>query len=142
VPEPGPPGEPERGLVERAEAACRAVDEHMERFQVGRALEAALELAAVANRYLDEREPWKAAKDAERAGTVPTTLYHCCETLRLLAHLLVPFLPATAAEIFARLGLADAPRPAAATRFGGLASGLATRKGEPLFPRVEPAEIA
>jgi len=138
VPEPGPPGEPERLLVAAAEAACRAVDEHMERFQVGRALEAALELAGAANRYLDEREPWKAAKDPARTATVPTTLYHCCETLRLVAHLLVPFLPATAGEIFARLGLAGAERPAVPTRFGGLASGLATRKGEALFPRVEP----
>ena len=139
VPEPRPGGAPEAGLVAAAEAACLAVDAHMETFQVGRALDAVLELAAATNRYLDEREPWKATKDPERAATVPTTLYHCCEALRIVAHLLVPFLPATASEIFSRLGLDGAPRPDAPTRFGGLPSGVATTKGDPLFPRVEKA---
>jgi len=137
VPEPGATSAPEAALVAAAKQASRAVADHMERFQVGRALDAALELAAASNRYLDEREPWKAAKDSERAASVPTTLYHCCEALRLVAHLLVPFLPATAKEIFSRLGLDGAPRPADPTRFGGLPAGVATRKGEALFPRLE-----
>jgi methionyl-tRNA synthetase len=142
VPEPGPTGEPEATLVAATDAACRTVADQMERFQVGRALDAILELAAATNRYLDVCEPWKAAKDAERQGSVPTTLHHCCEALRIVAHLLVPFLPATAKEIFSRLGLDGAPRPDSPTRFGGLSVGLATRKGDPLFPRVERAEPA
>lgn len=137
VPEPGETGEPEATLVAAADATCAAVPRHMERLEVGRALDAAMELAAASNRYLDEREPWKAAKDPERAASVPTTLYHCCEALRLVAHLLLPFLPTTAAEIFARLGLDGAARPEPATRFGGLPAGLATTKGAALFPRVE-----
>jgi len=140
VPEPGAAGEPEAQLVAAAETACQAVETQMADYQVGRALDAALELAAATNRYLDEREPWKAAKDPEREATVPTTLYHCCEALRLVAHLLLPFLPATAAEIFSRLGLDGAARPADPTAFGGLPAGLPTRKGDALFPRVERAE--
>jgi len=137
VPAPGPAGGPEATLVAAAEAACRSVDEHMDRLQVGRALDAALELAAAANRYLDEREPWKAAKDPERQASVPTALHHACEALRIVAHLLVPFLPTTAEEICSRLGLDGAPRPEVPTRFGSLPVGLETRKGAPLFPRVE-----
>jgi methionyl-tRNA synthetase len=140
VPESGPTGAPEATLVAAADSACAAVERHMETFQVGRALDAALELAAAANRYLEEREPWKAAKDPGRADTVPTTLHHCCEALRIVAHLLMPFLPGTAKEIFSRLGLDDAPRPDDPTRFGGLPTGLATTKGAALFPRVEPRE--
>jgi methionyl-tRNA synthetase len=137
VPEPGEAGEPEAVLRAAADTAVAAVTRHMARLEVGRALDAAMELAAASNRYLDEREPWKAAKDPMRAATVPTTLYHCCEALRLVAHLLVPFLPGTAMEIFARLGLAGSERPEPATRFGGLPAGLPTTKGDPLFPRVE-----
>lgn len=122
--------------MEAADGAVAAVDAHMERLEVGRALEAALDLAGAANRYLDEREPWKAAKDPARADTVPTTLYHCCEALRLAGHLLVPFLPATAAAIFSRLGMDGLPTPETPTRFGALPAGLSTTKGEPLFPRV------
>lgn len=138
VPEPGATGEPEALLRRAADGAVASVARHMERLEVGRALDAALELAAATNRYLDEREPWKAAKDPTRETTVPTTLYHCCEALRLVAHLLVPFLPHTAGEIFGRLGLRpDHARPEPATDFGGLPAGLSTRKGEALFPRVE-----
>jgi len=140
VPEPGPTGAPEAALVDAAAKACADVDAHMEALQVGRALDAALELAAAANRYLDEREPWKAAKDPAREATVPTALHHCCEALRIVAHLLAPFLPATAAEISSRLGLDGASRPEPPTRFGGLPAGLATTKGAALFPRVERAE--
>jgi len=109
----------------------------MARFQVGRAVDAALELAAATNRYLEEREPWKAAKDPDRSDEVRTALHHACEALRVTAHLLAPFLPTTAAEIFSRLGLGGTPRPDAPARFGGLPVGLATRKGDPLFPRVD-----
>ncbi len=142
VPEPGEAEAPEEGLRAAARAAGEAVANHMERLEVGRALDAAMELAAATNRYLDEREPWKAAKDPAREASVATTLYHCCEALRITAHLLVPFLPATAAEIFSRLGLESVARPKDALAFGGLASGLPTTKGAALFPRVEAVDAA
>jgi len=139
VPVPGAPGEAEALLKESAATSCQEVAFHMRRLAVGKALEAALSLAAATNRYLDEREPWKAAKDPERAASVPTTLYHCCCSLRILAHLLLPFLPDTAAEIFRRLGLEGVPTPLEPTRFDALSPGLSTTPGEPLFPRVEEA---
>jgi len=136
VPERGAGGAPETALAAAADGVVRSVADHMERLEVGRALDATLDLAGAANRYLDECEPWKAAKDPARADRVPTTLYHCCEALRLAGHLLVPFLPATAAEIFSRLGMDAVPTPETPTRFGSLPPGLATTKGPPLFPRV------
>jgi len=137
VPAPGETGESEARLVEAALRARDQVGAHMQRLQVGKALEAVLELAAAANRYLDEREPWKAAKDPERSASVPTTLYHGCCALRMLGHLLRPFLPDTAAEILRRLGLPDAATPEDPTRFHALPTGLTTIQGAPLFPRVE-----
>ena len=137
VPDGGTPAEAERTLAARAGAAAEAVEEHMEGLAVGQALAAILELAARTNRYLDEREPWKAAKDPLRSGSVPTTLRHCCEALYVVARLLEPFLPGTAREIAQRLGLEGLPGPGQAVRFGALPAGLPTRKGEALFPRLE-----
>jgi len=71
---------------------------------------------------------------------VRTTLYTCCEALRVTAVLLSPFMPETAAEIASRLGLegelAEARLPES-VGWGQIAVGRPTRKGKPLFPRIE-----
>ena len=58
----------------------------------------------------------------------------------MIALLLAAFLPETAAELLARLGLEGAlasARLPEALRWGGLRSGTPTRQGPPLFPRIE-----
>ncbi|MCA9510070.1 MAG: methionine--tRNA ligase [Myxococcota bacterium] len=142
VPTPGPAAAPERELEAAFADAARAVDEHLRATEPHRALEAVQRALDAGNRYLEQREPWKAAKDAARADEVRTTLYTACEALRIATLLLAPFVPRKAAELWHRLGQEGSPEDArlpAATRWGGLAPGAATTKGEPLFPRVEPA---
>jgi methionyl-tRNA synthetase len=93
-----------------------------------------------ANRYLEFREPWKAAKDPDLAERVRTTLFTCCEVLRIVSLLLYPVIPQKSKEIFERLGLEGGmenlrlPEDAA---WGRRLVGLPTIKGNPLFPRVE-----
>jgi methionyl-tRNA synthetase len=136
--------EDEERVVEAAAAeALRAVDEHMPKLQIHRALEAIFHLVDETNRYLELREPWKAAKDPALKDRVATTLYTCCEALRIAALLLAPFLPQKAGEILDRLGLDDAlehARLPADGAWGGISVGSETRKGEPLFPRIDPEE--
>ena len=136
--------EDEERVVEAAAAeALRAVDEHMPKLQIHRALEAIFHLVDETNRYLELREPWKAAKDPALKDRVATTLYTCCEALRIAALLLAPFLPQKAGEILDRLGLGDAlehARLPADGAWGGISVGAETRKGEPLFPRIDSEE--
>jgi methionyl-tRNA synthetase len=140
VPEVGVVEEPERDVEAAFAGAVAAVDRHMQTVEVHRALEAIFQAVDATNRYLELREPWKAAKDPAREATVPTTLHTCCEALRITALLLAPFLPETAAEIVRRLGiegaLDDAILPGAAA-WGGLPAGAETTVGKPLFPRIE-----
>ena len=95
------------------------------------------------NRYLEQRAPWKAAKEPGSEQQVATTLYTSCEALRCIALLIAPFLPETSAEILARLGipdaLADARLPGDVDHWGVLPAGAPTTRGKPLFPRVDPA---
>ena len=74
-----------------AAEAVTAVDGHMRAMEPQRALEAILRVVDTANRYLELREPWKAAKDPAREASVPTSLYTCCEALRIVAVLLAVF---------------------------------------------------
>ncbi len=140
VPEPGATDQAEDEVRSSLEEAVRRVDEHVRRTELHRALEVVFASVDATNRYLERREPWKAAKDPALSERVRTTLYTCCEALRIIALLLSPFLPEKSAEIFSRLGLGDAlatgrlPGDAA---WGQIPVGSTTVKGEPLFPRIE-----
>lgn len=140
VPEPGDAGDLEKEVQDACAEAVAATDRHVEAMEIHRALEAIFKAVDATNQYLEKREPWKAAKDPERAASVPTTLHTCCEAIRITALLLAPFLPETSAEILSRLGVPDALEGAvlpAAAAWGALPAGLETTKGAPLFPRVE-----
>ena len=141
VPEPGETGELEAGLAEATAEAADAADAAVRRLEVHRALEAIFRAVDAANRYLDTRAPWKAAKDPEREAEVRTTLYTVCQFLRGAALLLAPFLPETSATLLERLGIPDALAgarlPDDARRWDALAPGTPTQKGAALFPRIE-----
>jgi len=140
VPAPGDGGELEAGLRRVAEEAYESLDQHMRRCEPNRAIEAAFRVVDEANRYLERREPWKAAKDPALAEQVRTTLATCCEALRVSAILLSPFLPEATREILSRLGLADAlatARLPEAAAWGETLVGLETTVGPALFPRIE-----
>jgi methionyl-tRNA synthetase len=144
VPEPGEPGDLEREIQRAAPKTAEQVDRAIRRYEFHRALEAIFEFLDRVNRYLEVRAPWKAAKDADNAEQVATTLYTSCEALRVVALLIAPFLPDTAPEILARLGIPDALQkarlPDDAAAWGRLEPGTPTQKGAALFPRVELSE--
>jgi methionyl-tRNA synthetase len=144
VPEPGAGSEGEREIERAASQLAKTVDGHVRSCAVHRALEAIFGFLDLTNRYLEQRAPWKAARadDAASRELVATTLYTSCEALRVIAVLLSPFLPDTAPEILARLGIPDAlaaARLPEAVRWGALSPGTPTAKGPPLFPRIEDA---
>jgi len=142
VPEPGEAEAPERAVAAEAASAGESVDACLRRNEFHRALEAIFQLVDAVNRYLEERAPWKAGKDPSAARQTASTLYTSCEALRVIALLVAPFLPETAPELLARLGLEGALASARfpeALRWGGLRPGIPTRQGKPLFPRIERA---
>ena len=140
VPEPGAPGDLEKEIIKTASGIIPEVDAAMRSTRTHRALESIFSLVDAANRYLERREPWKVAKQEGGEESVRTTLYTCCEALRITAILLSPFMPETAEEILARIGhpgeLESARLPESA-QWGGVRVGAETQKGQPLFPRID-----
>ncbi len=141
VPEPGAIEAPEIEVQEAAEKALAKLDAEVRAMRPQRALEAIFHLVDVTNRYLELREPWKAAKDPELAERLRTTLFTCCEALRITAQMISAFMPVTAAEVLTRLGLEgtlESARLPEAGGWGGIPVGSPTLKGAPLFPRIDP----
>ncbi len=143
VPSPEWPGA-EADLPAVATEAARRCDEHMLAVELHKAVAAVWTIVDRANGYLVEKEPWKIAKDPARRAELEGVLYASAETLRILAVLIQPIMPAAAERLWQQLGLdgevADQRVPQAAV-WGQLPPGTRTRKGESLFPRLETEKV-
>ena len=117
------------GLAGIAEQVTALID----RAELSGALEAIWARVRRLNRYVEERAPWRLAKDDAAAGELDEVLYNLAEGVRTLALLLLAFMPASSERLLDALG---EPSRGIAT-FGSRGGGAATRRIPPLFPKVE-----
>jgi methionyl-tRNA synthetase len=129
--------EPEARLASLADSVIKSRASWFESFALSGQLRSVWELIAETNRYIVTREPWAVAKDPARAGELHAALYVAADTVRIVAELIRPFMPATAERTLRMLGVEPAPQSWVNLKRGDLAPG--TRLGEtaPLFPRIE-----
>lgn len=123
------------GLRDACDTACAHFVEGMEGLRIHEALGAAMDLARIANGYVEEREPWAQAKDEARAAELDDTLASLVRALAVLSAILSPVMPGRMDELARRLGL---ERPPTLSELPALdVRGLVVRKGDPLFPRQD-----
>ncbi len=128
-----------RTQAEALAAACGAAMGAASEFAVSAALDKAAALATEANQFVEQKAPWKLAKDPEQAAELDAVLYHLAESLRILAILIAPVLPRSAAGIFAQLNWTG-PLTLADARWGVLPDGHQLGRPTPLFPRIDSPE--
>jgi methionyl-tRNA synthetase len=136
-----PDTEPDPDLLEGDdgfEGLDGLVREQLDRFQITAALEVIWSRVRRLNRYVEEQRPWDLAKDSSQAERLDTVLYSLAEGVRVLALLLLAYMPETSGRLLD--ALAEGDRELAA--FGSRGGGARIDRIEPLFPRVEaePAE--
>ncbi|MCR5826569.1 MAG: methionine--tRNA ligase [Oscillospiraceae bacterium] len=113
----------------------------MEQYQFQNALEDVFKTIQRANKYIDETAPWVLAKDEAKRDRLAAVLYNLLETVRICAVLLTPFMPESAAKIFAQIGASAAAQTwESAAQFGVLPDGVCVRKGAAIFPRIDAAK--
>lgn len=132
--------EEDLALVEVAKRVAEQTARHLEDVSPHRALESIWELVAAANRYVDATEPWRLAKESDKAR-LEQVAYTVLESLRFLSVMLWPFLPDKCDALRAQLGLSPIALAVGADQwpsaFGELPGGTATAPGAPLFPRID-----
>ena len=114
-------------------------EEQMEKFAFQNALSQIFAVISRANKYIDENEPWRLAKDETQKPRLARVLYHLLETIRVCAGLLRPFMPATTDEIMKRLGGAPSDWESLGV-WGRLPEETAVESGPVLFPRIDVAQ--
>ena len=118
----------------------KLVDESMDTLHVADAIDHILNLFSRCNKYIDETEPWKLAKDPEKIGRLATVLYNLLESVRIGAILLKPYLPETAEKILQSLNTEKTSEDD--LTFGLLENGSKiTDKPEILFARLKEEEV-
>jgi methionyl-tRNA synthetase len=135
------PADDDAELKEAAQVMLNNYRSYMADFQFHRGLQAVWEFVGEANRYIVRNEPWALVKDGTRRGRLQCVLYNLAESLRLLALVLKPVMPETAAKM-SRILAIDEQSPLlndldAGGRWGGSTGGTSLGAGENLFPRVE-----
>jgi len=75
----------------------------MDHLRVADALTDIFTLFKRCNKYIDETEPWKLAKDPACADRLSTVLYNLLDGIETGATLLAPFMPETAERIFKQI---------------------------------------
>jgi methionyl-tRNA synthetase len=138
---PAPANEPllQSGLVEAAAIADKCITALD--FQGG--IVAIMEFCKQVNGYVTEQAPWVLAKDPAKITDLHRVLYATAESLRALAVLLHPVMPATTELLWESLG-ADVSMGKISEQnvtnvstWGQLPKGSIVTKGAVLFPRLE-----
>ncbi len=126
-------------LITMACELCHLYREQMEKYAFQNALAEIFKVIGRANKYIDENEPWKLAKNEENKPRLARVMYNLLETVRICAGLLTPFMPATADEIMVRIGADDRSWESMAF-FGTLPRDAKVQSGPALFPRIDAAK--
>ncbi len=129
------PASPGRGLRAEIREAVLAYRGGMEGYRLHEGFAAAMGLARAANRFVEEREPWRLARDPGQIGELNEVLATLVRTLAVLTCLFEPVAPGKSSELAGRLGLPGVPLLGELENLS--TAGLGVTVGPPLFPRAE-----
>ncbi|TCD46612.1 methionine--tRNA ligase [Streptococcus sp. X16XC17] len=102
-----------------------------------RALEAVWTIISRTNKYIDETAPWVLAKEDGYKEKLAAVMAHLAASLRVVAHLIQPFMMETSNAIMEQLGL-GASFDLVNLKLSGFPSGVTVvAKGTPIFPRLD-----
>jgi methionyl-tRNA synthetase len=140
TPSPSAIEEVDRRLRDTALETVKRVDAAMAEIAFHRSLDAIWDLVGMTNKYIDETAPWSLAKRPGAEDRLATVMYYVLESLRFIAVLLHPYIPAAAERMREALGIKEPIGPgrlAALSQWGGTIPGTALTSIPPLFPRIE-----
>jgi len=103
VPQPTRLSEGDQRILQSVQEKVEEASRNLEEFKIQAALRSVIEISRIGNRYLNQKEPWKAIKtNPEDAAN---TIYVCVQLVKCLAVTLEPFLPFTAEKVWRLLNL-------------------------------------
>ena len=138
VPEPSALGEDDRQIQEKAKNTINEMDGYLHDCKFKLSIMRAMELAQAANRYLDNKSPWKAIKENRQAAA--TSLYVALSVITQLKTVLYPFMPFSSQKVHEYLGF-NGDVAGAGWKWQDLPPGQKLRPPQPLFTKLDESVI-
>ena len=139
VPRPGPLDPASTVLLDSADSLINTVGEFIERCRFKDAIREGMGLAQEANRYLDDKAPWKTINMDRTAAA--TALYSAIGVISALKTVFYPFLPRSSQRVYEYLGF-DGVLSEAGWRLVVPEPGQALKPPQTLFTKLEESVIA
>ncbi len=124
----------ENSVIEIADRLAKTVPELLENVKLSQAVEETLSLVRAVNRYLEQKAPWKLAKDASKKEELATVLFVSAEAVRIALSFLSPVIPEKSKEGLAMLG--TSLEGVSDLAWGKFKGGERFGEGSALFPRI------
>ena len=141
LPEPGELDDVSNELLGEAQRRFDEVGSYLESVRLRQALQSSMALAQAANRYLDQKEPWRAVRqDKEDAAQ---TLWTTASVINCLKTTLCPFLPFSSQKLHAMLGFdGSVEEKGWAWHPDAMKPGQQLQRPTPLFQKLDEDVIA
>jgi methionyl-tRNA synthetase len=139
IPVPGDLDEPSQTMISLCRNTLSEMDALLAECKFKDAIKSAMNLAQAANRYLDDKSPWKTIKqDKTAAGTA---LYTAIAVLSCLRTAFYPYLPFSAQKLHAYLGYTGDVQ-SDGWQFKLPPAGQALLAPQPLFTKLDEKQVA
>ena len=124
-------------LAKVVEESIAEYHKQMNAVDYPRALEAVWNIISRTNKYIDETTPWVLAKEDGDKEQLAAVMAHLAASLRVVAHLIQPFMMNTSNAIMEQLGL-DLDFDLENLTLAGFPENVTVvAKGTPIFPRLD-----
>lgn len=140
IPSPGPAEAVDEDLLSTAQRAFAEGTERLEKLDFNAYINSVMRLVSRANKYIDETEPWRLAKDPDTHPRLGSVMYNLCESIRIAVIMLTPTMPTLAGRTNQQIQLFEDAQNIAweeAGQWGKTVPGAPVIKGEALFPRID-----
>ena len=134
-------GDRDRAVIAEGEGLLSRVRPLVDQLRFFEALEQVMRFVRHLNRYFNDEEPWKLAKDPDQHIRLSTVLYNIVEGLRVASVLLEPAMPGKAQQVRRDLGLDDYTFADLGTWGQAPAGAQIPKKADILFPKREREEV-
>jgi methionyl-tRNA synthetase len=139
VPESGTLDDVDKNIINSADACLEKVGESISKCSFKQAIQSAMSLAQQANRYLDEKAPWKKIKEDKQAAA--TSLYVAINIISRLKTMLVPFLPFSSQKVHEYLGF-NGKVETSGWQPQAVPAGQKLKEPKPLFVKLDESIVA
>ena len=138
VPVSGALDDVDKNIIKESDACLEKVGVSISKCYFKQAIQATMALAAQANRYLDDKAPWKKIKEDKQAAA--TSLYVAINVISRLKIMLAPFLPFSSQKVHEYLGF-DGKIESAGWQPQPVPAGQKLQEPKPLFTKLDESII-